>query len=191
MGCGIDIQDGVPAGGGSSVVLQGAIIPTIVAVTATGTVDDLVLSFTGATVQIGAVPVASWLTRTDSATLGTTLAVLQPGYYSAIVYVPWAAGQNVMSQITYNATAAQRSAAVAEPLDPECFGARAKAATTIESMSVQGLIPVTQADIDAGTNIIRAQVANPLAAGTPPAAAAYAAVAETVCRIFRFGDIAG
>lgn len=192
MSCGcINQIGGSPAGIAipNTVVEQGAVIPAVVAVTATGSVDDQVLNFTGATVQVGPIPVATWLTRTNSATLGTTLVPIQSGIYSVLLYIPWAAGFNVFWAVTYNATVAQRQTVNCEPLAPECFAAAFQSPTAIEGNSVEAVIPVSQADIDAGTAIIRCHSGNPIVPGTTPPAAAYVAVADTVCRIFRIGDI--
>lgn len=192
-GCCLQRANGVPPGSGPSVTttLQGAIIPTVVAATATGSTDDLVVWFTGASIQIGAVALASWLTRVDSATLGTTLTVTQSGLYAVYLYIPWAAGFNVLSAVSYNATVALRQTTPPEPISPLVYSASFKAATSIQgSVPGNALIPVLQSDIDAGTNVIRCHSSNPLAAGTPPPAGAYIAVAATCVRIFRIGDVA-
>lgn len=190
MGC-IDIQDGSPVGGASTVVLQGLLAPTVVAVTATGSTDDLVLSFTGASVLFGTVPLGDWLTRVDSATLGTVFTPLQPGIYDCTIYVPWAAAADAAVAITKNATLAQRQTANIEMLQPQAFAARLQFGGVINGTSVSARIPVEQAEIDAGTAAIRAHSFNPNVAGTPPVAGAYINVAEVCFRIFRTGDING
>ncbi len=190
--CGVDTVAGVAASAGSlnTVVEQGAIIPEVVAATATGSTDDQVLNFTGATVQVGALSVATWLTRTDSATLGTRLQPIQSGIYSVVLYIPWAAGQNVFWAITYNATTAQRQTTNAEPVAPESYAAAFLSPTVIEGDTITAIIPVSQEDIDAGTNIIRCHSGDPIAPGDTPPAGAYISVAQTGCRIFRIGDMA-
>lgn len=175
----------------STVELQGLITPVIVAVTATGSTDDLVLLFTGVGTTIGDVALGDWITRTDSATLGTTFAILQPGIYDCFLYVPWSAGRSVGNAITKDATVAERQTAVPEPTSPSVFGGNFKTTTTIQTTPVACSIPVTQAEIDADTNIIRAHSFDPLVAGTAPPAASYVNVNEVVFRIFRTGDING
>ena len=195
-GCCLQRANGVPASGGgggstNTVTLQGVIVPQIVPATATGSTDDLVLAFTGASVQVGSVPLASWVTRTDSPVFGTTLTMTQPGIYAAYIYIPWASGNNVGAAVTYNATVAQRQSIAPEPVQPETYASSFTSTSSIQTTSAgNGLIPVLQADIDAGTNIIRAHSFNPLAPGTSPPAAAYINAANTALRLFRIGDVA-
>lgn len=194
MACGgacISQVGGNPGGVASTVELQGLAAPTVVAVTATGSTDDLVLLFTGANTLFGTVPLTSWMTRTDSATLGTVFTPLQSGIYACTIYVPWAAGVNAALAITKNATVAQRQTANPEPLDPEVFNARLQFGDEVNGTGVPIEIPVTRAEIAAGTADIRAHAFDPSVAGTPPAAASFVNVAEVVFRIFRVGDING
>jgi len=172
---------------------QGAVISEIVAASAVGTTDDRVLFFTGPTVQLGGIAVATWLTRGVDPTLGTTLTVLQPGIYSLFMNLPVSAGSSVSCFASKDATAAQRqiSATPIFFIEPQIYGGRFMVGGPVMDLNYFPTIPVTAADIAGGTNVLRIHVFDPLnlLAGVP--AGVYINAADTGIRIQRTGDISG
>ncbi len=171
------------------VVNQGIIVRGVTAASAVGSTDTAVLLFDGATTQVGAVTLADWVTRVDSATLGTTLVISQPGEYVGVVYVPLAAGFNIQTGVTLNAPAGIRQGNF-EIFDPSVFSSTFKFSSTIQSSTSGLTLPmiITQADIDAGNNIIRGQITD--VAGAAPVAGAYANAANVALRLARMGNVA-
>lgn len=193
MSCCFQRTDGAPSSGGSTntVTRQGIIVPVLTAASPVGSTDSTVILWTGASVQVGTVALASWVTRADSATLGTTFTIIQPGIYSVVLYIPFNGG-DVANSVTLDATAAQRQTAIPEPMDPQCYANNFQFATgDLVSKPITALVPVLQADIDAGggANVIRAHVVDINTPGAPPPAAIFLNTAETVVRIFRVGDV--
>lgn len=188
MTCGcIDTIGGVPRGGVSDVVLQGAIVREVDVLAPTGSVDNTVFLFDGAMTQVGSVALASWIRRTDSATLGTTFDILQRGLYACLFYVPLAAAQTTQAGVTYNAPIALRQGNF-EPFDPDVFSSNFKFASTTQGhFPTQALIPIGQGDVDAGTAVIRAQMSD-VAGGAPPGAA-FVDPLNVALRIFRVGEM--
>lgn len=193
MSCCVSRVDGAAPGGGvgSDVVLQGILVDTVVAVTATGSTEILVLQFTGASTQIGTPALATWVTRADSATVGTTFTITQPGVYAAQLDVPWASGQTVGTAVSLDAPLALRDGTTSPlTIEPSVYASNFKFSTTIQSGDTNCILTITQTQIDAGENIVRAEVYTPGAPGTVVPAAAYINVAEVSFRLFRMGTTA-
>lgn len=189
--CGITTRSGSPgssSGGGAPVPEQGAIIQEIDPAGASGSTDDLVALFQVATVQIGAVALASWLSRSDTVALGTVVTIIQEGVYTMHFYVPWATGQNVGCALTIDATVAQRQTVVPEPTAPEVLATNFRSNTSIQATPVWATVNITPAIIAAGENTLRAHTFNPLAAGSPAAGAAYVNGPACAWQIRRIGS---
>lgn len=193
--CGLDTVDGLPPSGGGAAVTattQGAIVRGLDAANPVGTTDSTVIRFTGAgaPAQVGTVPLANWLAIDDDAALATRFRILQPGFYQALIYIPLNTG-DVLNAISFNATAAQRQTANPEPFDPEIYGGTFQLSGLFNSIIPgQPVVPVRQADITGGTNVIRAHVTTVSSPGTPPGAGGFADPANVAFRLFRVGDIA-
>ena len=187
-GC-IDRIDGVAAGGsgGSLSVQQGAIYEDVVAANATGSTDVLVIRFSGPSSAVGPVALVDWIVRTDSAALGTTFVITQPGVYGVNLYIPWNTGATVASSITLNATAAQRQTTNPNVRDPEVYFLTFNNATGgFESQAAVTAIPITSTMIAAGTNIVRCQATNGF--GGAPAVGDWLLPSSVNCRIFRIAE---
>lgn len=154
-----------------------------------GTIDTSVARFNGAVTQIGAVPLADWVTVTDSATLGTVVSILQRGLYMALLYVPLTGGSTFQCGVTFNAPVGIRQGNF-EPYDASVYASGFVFGSLLE-IAPGGWptlpIPITEADILAGTNLIRGQYTD--VAGNPPLGGAFIDPANVVLRISRFGDL--
>ena len=175
----------------STLESQGAVIHTIVAATGTGSTDVLVVHFTGTTIQVGSIPVASWLTRSDSSTLGTTCTIIQPGVYQASLYIPWTISRPLGSYITLNATTAQRQNTVPQPNSVTVYSAQFSNITS----TYQAIMPLATIVIDStmianGDNVIRFGAADIENAPTAvaPATADWLVPSTTSARIFKVGN---
>lgn len=189
--CGINTLNGAPAGGGggSDVVLQGGVFPTIVAVTATGSIDVLVVHFTGASIQIGTPTVASWVTRVNSATLGSTFAIIQPGVYDCQLALPYG-NTNAGAALSLDATLAQRQVGPPIGNTAEVYASYFQFNTLVGNIPLSASMTVTTAQISAGTNVIRAHAFIPGFASNPPPAVDWIAPTGTFLRIIRTGNAA-
>lgn len=179
-----------PRAGASSTVLQGAIFTGLNAALV-GAVDNLVSRFAAAPVQVGAVPIAEWMTFVNDVASGTVLTILQPGLYRVVGWVPFNGGFNVAHAITVDATLAQRQSGNpnAEPNAPEVERNRFKLATTLQDLGPEASVVIDSDEIAAGANTIRLHTWNPAAGiSAPLALAAYLNTTSPVLRIERSGD---
>lgn len=186
--CAVNTLGGRPGGGGSPappLEERGAVVSVIVAAAAVGSTDNRVLLFTAPTVQLGPIPVATWLTVDNDAVLGSTFTVLQPGVCSLFMNLPVSAGSNVSCFATKNATVSQRqiSATPIFFIEPEIYGGRFSIGGPTMDLNHFPTIPVTAADIANGTNVLRVHVFDPtnITGGVP--AGAYINPADTGIRI--------
>ena len=190
MSCCTHRQDGVATGGGSTVVLQGIIAAQVDAATAaSGSTDTSVLLFELASIQVGAVTLADWVTRVDSATLGTTFTILQPGVYGVDAFMGLAAGVEVSMGVTLDASVAQRQGA-STMVDPQMFDTDFSISGVISSLNPSADMAITQAQIDAGDNVIRVQAWVTTTGAVVPGAS-YINDEDVLVRIFRNGDVLG
>lgn len=190
MSCCVSTISGSPPGGGAgtTVVRQGVLIRGVDVASLTGSTDITVALFNGATTDLGSVAIASWMTRVDSATLGTTVTISQSGVYDCLFYTPLAQGVNVQAGVTYNAPVAIRQGNF-EPFAASVFASNFKFSTTIQGgLQTKATIPVLQSEIDGGTSVIRAQWGN--IQGNPPQGQAAIDPGNVCLRIFRVGDVA-
>ena len=156
-----------------SVVLQGLVSREILAAKPTGSTDKSVALIDGGDAQIGSVALATWIKRTDSATLGTTWEILQRGTYLVTMHVPLT-DPTVEISVSYNAPTGIRQGKFA-PFD--------------DSVSANNaVIVVTDADIAAGTTIIRGHIGD--GTGRAPAAGVFSAPLNCCMRITRMGEAA-
>jgi len=187
--CSIAQIGGSPAGGAVvPVPLQGAIVANIDPAGPVGSVDVQVALFNDPTVALGTVPLASWLTRTDSPTLGTVLEITQSGVYSILMFVPWGAGFNVGNGVSLNATVAQRQAIGPEPVQPEIYASDFQTNSSIQGLPAEAVLVINASMIASGQNLIRGLVWNPLAPGGPLPGAAFVNGPASCLRIVRVGN---
>ena len=175
----------------TSVRNQGATIREVLPAAAFGTAEDQVMLFRADTIQIGSVPVESWLRRQNSATLGTTLKITQSGMYECVFVLPLNSGVAAVNTATSkDARPDQRTGALVAALEqPEIFGASFKFSTTIQSLDTSCVIPVTRPEArNPNAGIIRLLFGD-VVGGTIPAGS-YANPGGTVLEIVRIGDIA-
>lgn len=182
-------HDGVDPSG-SSVVLQGIIVPEVIAATAAGSTNTSVALFDQPSIQVGSVTLADWITRTDSATLGTELRILQPGVYSVSAFMGLASGAEVSMGVSRGASGTLLTG-VMTMVDPECYGIEFQLASSIKSLAPTGEIPITQTMIDAGgnENLIRVHYYVTTTGGAVPAGS-FVNDDDVLVRIFRTGDVA-
>ncbi len=179
-----------PRQGRSTTVLQGAIFQGLAA-GLVGTADDLVNLFAGAPSQLGAVPLADWLTFVNDPVQGTIVTIIQPGEYKGLGWVPFAGGFNVSNAVTVDATLAQRQSGNpnSDPFQPEVQAQRFKFATTIQDAGVVTSFVIDSDEIDAGRNTVRLHTWDPAGGiSVPLAAGAYLVPGATTLRIERTGD---
>lgn len=196
--CGIQTVGGAPAGSGAAAVptleQQGVLLRVIDPAAPTGSTDALVLRFTAAPLQIGAVPIAQWVTITTDLVLGTVATIIEPGVYSCLLYVPWSAGIDVGDYVTLDAPAALRQTVVPEPDDPTVRNAQLvnASAAVAESLTITIPIVVDSTMISAGENTIRFQAAQIGAypAATAPAAGDFLLPGTSCARIDKIGEAA-
>ena len=162
-----------PSSTAPSVVLQGLVSREVLAANPTGSTDKSVALIDGGDTQIGSVALASWVKRTDSATLGTTWEVLQRGTYLVNLHVP-VTDPTVEINVSYNAPTGVRQGKFA-PFDDSVYANNA-------------VIVVTGADIAAGTNVLRGHIGD--GTGKAPAAGVFFAPLNCCMRITRMGDAA-
>lgn len=183
MSCCLNRVDGQSASGGGSSPLpsQGVLVAGIDGVTVTGTTNTSVVIWSGASTNLGTVALGDWLTRVDSATLGTTFTLTAGIYYVCFLPVMLNAADAIVG-VSYNATAGQ----LTTPPDGTTtqYAARVdfRQPSGIATMQADGIIQVTEADVTGGTNIVRAQMTNSGAAPAP-AVVIVAACAITISRI--------
>ena len=188
MSCCLSRIDGVRLGLANAVTDQIVTIREVDTANPTGSTDDTVMLFDGATTQFGSTDVD--ITRVDSATLGTTITLNTTGVYAALFYVPLAAGFNIHAGITMNAPEAIRQGNF-EPFDASCFTSGFVFQSLLFSALANGpgIVVITQTIIDADENVLRAQISN--VADAPPLAAAFVDALNVVLRISRIGDASG
>lgn len=166
MSCGINTQNGAPAGGGGGGILNRAVQVSELSTTPTGTVNTSVCSWVGASQNRGLDALANWVTRADSATLGTLFTILQPGVYFGTFQPVLINAASWIGGVSFNATAAQLLAGTPpDGTDPE-FETRSDfiSPSGVQSRNHIGPIRVTAADIAGGTNLVRCHATNSSAA---------------------------
>lgn len=193
MSCCLHRVDGVDPGGVAPPPHQEIRISGLTAATPVGTTDTTVIAFTGGVVDLGVIAAATWVTVATTAANGTTFTILESGFYQVLLYIPILASWN--AGITLNATAAQLATINTEPNANTAYGGafEVTAPNAYNIPPFHPVIPVTQADVDAGggRNVIRCHVTDVTTPGTPPAAGAFVNAAAVTCRILKTGEITG
>lgn len=147
----VDIEVGIPS---RSMFVNGLPNPP------TGSVDTAVMRFTTGPTNTGVEPVASWLTYTPSALFGDIFEITQRGTYAVRFQAIMINAADYVSGISYNALPAQLTGV---PVGTQVqFANRGDFAqpTGVQSFPADGIVHVTQDDIDAGTNLIRCHASN-------------------------------
>lgn len=183
MGCCIETIDGAPPGGGGSSPLasQGVLVTALDGTTVTGTTNTSVCIWSGASVNLGTVALGDWLTRVDDAVLGSSFALAAGIYDVRFVPVMLNAADAVIG-ISYNASGAQLTGA---PVGTQpAFAGRIdfRQPTGISVLQADGVIQVTEADVTAGTNLIRTHITN-VGVAPAPAVVIVAVCAFTINRV--------
>jgi hypothetical protein len=193
MGCPCFAQVGgnLPGSGGAAPALaqQGVLLSDIDPAAATGTTDLLVLRFTAPPVQIGAVPIPNWVTVTTDLVLGTVCAIIDPGVYACLLYVPWATALDLGDYVTLSASAALRQTVIPEPNVQSVRNAQFANPTVVQSLTIGVPITIDSAMIAAGDNLIRFQAARVGAypGATQPLATDFLLPATSCARIDKIG----
>lgn len=197
MGCCVARVDGEEPGGGgggaSAVADQGFLIrgqndpPT-------GTTDTAIAFMTGATQQLGVVLPSTYVTRTDSATLGTTLKFTQAGVYEAQFWtvLPFGGTSGIMVGLSVDTTAALLLATTnPDPWNASVIGADVWfnwPGAQVAFVHAIGSFTITSAmAANAALGILRAHQTNSAGGAI---AAVDTVIADTTIRVRRTGDAA-
>lgn len=130
--------------------------------TPTGTgAQDAVLRFNGLGTSEGQVAASTWVTQVNDATNGTTFAFLKRGKYSVDLFLDCQTAVTVVAGITYNSAALGADPSFATDPALRARGRYVQAAAgDAAPLNLHAEIDVSQADVNAGTAVLRAHATN-------------------------------
>lgn len=154
--------------------------------TPTGTGLVTIANFTGiADVNLAtnaaSLPLAEWITRTDSATNGTNLLLLRPGQYTVTQHVAMGTAVRIQAGILRGS-----AAPVANPLISlgarvlAAFDVLGAAAGSFHTVALTAQVDIADGDIDGNNNMIRFMYSN--GAGAAPVGLVLAENGYTITR---------
>lgn len=169
-----------------SLAKQGVRVVGLEAATPTGTALVTIADFTGAAdvnlaTNAGSLPLAEWVTRTDSAANGTSLLFTRPGQYHIAFHVANAGATRLQAGILRGSAAPPANPILSLGVRVlATFDVLGAAAGSFDTSTLLATIDVADADIDGNNNMVRFQVSN--AAGAAPTGLVVAECGYTIIR---------
>jgi hypothetical protein len=140
--------------------------------TPTGSVNVTIADFTGAAdVALATsplLPVADWITRTDSQTLGSSWVISKPGLYLVKFIVAATGANRVQAGILRGSQAAPANPVWSEARILGCSD-YLQAAAQFDTKTITAELYIANGDIDADNNVIRFMLTNAAGAAAPTA----------------------